>query len=66
MATECGMPITEKEYFVFEREMYPVVTIYDEEDAEEAVRVLRETEKMAKACGFSSRTSIFWTARSNG
>ena len=41
------MPITEKEYFVFEREMYPVVTIYDEEDAEEAVRVLQETEKMA-------------------
>ena len=41
------MPITEKEYFVFERETYPVVTIYDEEDAEEAVRVLQETEKMA-------------------
>lgn len=41
------MPITEKEYFLFERETYPVVTIYDEEDAEEAVRVLQETEKMA-------------------
>ena len=41
------MPITEEEYFMFERETYPVVTIYDEEDAEEAVRVLKATDKMA-------------------
>ena len=41
------MPITEEEYFMFERETYPVVTIYDAEDAEEAVRVLKGTDKMA-------------------
>ena len=41
------MPIQFKEYFQFDREVYPLVTIYDEDDIEEVRISLKNTKNIA-------------------